>query len=33
MGNSFTSAIESFAKAHGNDALAKFPEIAHWLAP
>jgi len=33
MSNAFTQAIEGFAKAHGNDALKKFPEIAHWLAP
>ncbi len=33
MGNSFVSAIEQFARAHGNDALAKYPEIAHWLSP
>ncbi len=33
MSNTFTNAIEAFAKAHGQDALRKFPEIAHWLAP
>ena len=33
MGNSYASAIEQFAQAHGNEALAKYPEIAHWLSP
>jgi len=33
MGNSYASAIEQFAQAHGVDALAKYPEIAHWLSP
>jgi phospholipase C len=33
MSNTFATAIEGFAQAHGQDALKKFPEIAHWLAP
>ncbi|MEI9936567.1 MAG: alkaline phosphatase family protein [Pseudomonadota bacterium] len=33
MSNSFATAIEQFAQAHGNDALAKYPEISHWLSP
>jgi len=33
MSSAYAAAIEQFAKAHGNDALKKFPEIAHWLAP
>ena len=33
MSNTFAAAIEGFAQAHGQDALKKFPEIAHWLAP
>jgi len=33
MSHCFASAIEQFAEAHGSDALAKYPEIAHWLSP
>ena len=33
MSNSFATAIEQFAEAHGQEALAKYPEIAHWLSP
>jgi len=33
MSNAYANAIEQFAQAHGKDALAKFPEIAHWLSP
>jgi phospholipase C len=33
MSNSFATAIEQFAQAHGPAALQKYPEIAHWLAP
>jgi phospholipase C len=33
MGRAYAIAIEQFARAHGKDALAKFPEIAHWLSP
>jgi hypothetical protein len=32
--SAFVSAIEQLAKSpHGDHALQKFPEIAHWLAP
>ncbi|HYQ43419.1 MAG TPA: alkaline phosphatase family protein [Polyangiaceae bacterium] len=33
MANAYASAIEQFAQAHGNEALEKYPEIAHWLSP
>jgi hypothetical protein len=32
MENSFTTAIDAFTKAHGAEAMAKFPEIAHFHA-
>ncbi len=32
MENSFTTAIDAFTKAHGTEAMAKFPEIAHFHA-
>jgi hypothetical protein len=28
----FVAAIEGFAQAHGSAALAKYPEIAHWMS-
>lgn len=33
MSNSFATAMEQFAQAHGQAALQKYPEMAHWLAP
>ncbi|HET7544728.1 MAG TPA: alkaline phosphatase family protein [Polyangiaceae bacterium] len=33
MSRAYAVAIEQFAKVHGKAALAKFPEIAHWLSP